>query len=140
MSRGSKKSKVPKEALDPVAKHEKKRVTEELNRIADELLKKYRKKNDKQREQELRGHLINALTYLAKRLDQGADFEVTPPQEFEDIPDDATENKKKEANAHRQRANQILKKGQSVIRLPERLQQVLALPENSAAKEDKDEG
>jgi len=133
-----KKNKVPKEVLAPVVDHEKKRVSDELDRIADELLKKHRKKPDKHRDQELKGHLLHALTYLAKRLDQGADFEVTPPQEFDAIPEDATDEQKKEAKAQRQRANQMLKSGQAVNQLPERTQEVLSLPEPKPTAEDED--
>ena len=135
---GLKKSKVPKEALAPVLDHEKQRATDELNRIADEILKKHRAKPNKHRDQELKGHLLHALTYLAKRLDQGADFEVTPPQEFEEVPGDATEEQKKEAKEQRQRASQMLKKGQAVSQLPERAQQVLSLPEVTPTPKDQD--
>ena len=124
---GLKKKKVPKEVLAPVVDHEKQRVSEELERIAGELLKKHRKKPDNTRDKELRGHLLHALTYLAKRLDQGAGFEVTPPQEFEKISNDASEKQKKESKAQRQRASQMLKKGQAVTQLPERAQQILSL-------------
>jgi hypothetical protein len=132
-----KEEKVPDDALKPLADHEKQRVTEELNRIAEELFKKYGKKSAN-RNQELKGLLFKALSYLAKRIDQGADFEVSPPSDFEDLAEDASEEQKKQAKAQHEAAQLLLSTGQSVKRLPGRKQEVLSLPEPRTTKEDKD--
>lgn len=133
------KEKVPEETLKPLEAHEKERVSQEIERIAKELFKTHRKKKEKDRDKELRGLLIHALKYIGKRIDQGADFEVTPPSEFEEISDDASDEQKEQAKQQRVAAKALLEKGKSITQLPERKQQVLSLPEPEKTPGDKDE-
>ena len=132
-----KEEKVPDTALKAIVDFEKQRLEKDLQTIADSLFKKYRKKGDKNRDEELKGHLLNALKYLAKRIDQGADFEVTPPSQFDELKEDATESQKKKAESERAAAKKLLIKGQSVMRLPEREHEVLSLAEPKKTPEDK---
>lgn len=131
-----KQNKVPKKALEPLEEYEKKYAIVEIEKIADDLFNKYKKKQDKPREKELRSLLVDALKYLASRIDQGANFEVTPPSEFEEPGESATEKEKTEHKQKVSDAKQLGDRSAKIKELPERKQPILSLPEPREEKED----
>ncbi len=125
----ARKKNIPDDVLKLMDKHEKDTITVEIDKIADELFKTYRKKPEKHRDKELRGHLVRALKYFAKRIDQGADFEVTPPSMEPDLEDAATEEQKREHGAKTEFHKTLRIRGSATMQLPVREQLILALPE-----------
>jgi hypothetical protein len=131
-------TKVPGKLLKPIEEHEKELIPEELEKIAESLFKEYRKKPDKTRDPELRTNLTKALTYLIKRLDQGVDFEVTPPTEFEIPKEDATEKDKKEYAKKLDEAKALSERSAKIKELPKREKPILLLPEPDDVGEQKE--
>ena len=136
LRRELKEKKVPAKALKPVEDYEKERVTEELKRIAHDLFKRYRKKQDKVRDKELHALLVQALKYITRRIDQGVDFEVTPPSEFEEPAEDATEKAKKEHEQKVAHAKELSDRSAKIKQLPKREQPILFLTEPKEENED----
>lgn len=130
-------TKVPGKYLKPIEEHEKELVSEELEKIAESLFKEYRKKPDKTRDPELRTYLTKALTYLIKRLDQGVDFEVTPPTEFEQPKEDAAEKDKKDYAKKVAEAKELSDRSAKIKELPKREKPILFLPEPDNEEEKK---
>lgn len=127
----AKKKQMPEDIIKLMDKHEKDKVTAEIDTIAEEIFKKYRKKAEKHRDKELRGLLVRALKYMAQRLDRGADFEITPPAVEPELPTDASEEAKKEHQGREEMHRTLRLRGASVMQLPMRQQPILALPEPS---------
>lgn len=125
----AKKKQMPEDVVKLMDKHEKDTVTAEIEKIADELFKKYRKKSEKHRDKELRGHLVRALKYIAKRIDGGADFEVTPPSVEPELAAEATDDQKKEHGQREEFHKTLRLSGAATMQLPMREQPILALPE-----------
>lgn len=133
----AKKKQMPEDIVKLMDKHEKDTITAEIDKIADEILKKYRKKSEKHRDKELRTHLVQALKYIAKRIDGGADFEVTPPSVEPDIASDATEDQKKQHQEREELHKALRLRGAATMQLPMREQPILALPEPRDDQGDK---
>jgi hypothetical protein len=125
-----KKEKVPQKDLAPLEKHEKARVKAEIEKLTEEIFKKYYKPKTKNRENELKTHLKKAIEYFANRIDKGVDIEVTPPELS--ATDDSLEEKAE--TKHSAKETQIIKKlqvqGRSLLKITTRSEEiVLALPE-----------
>jgi hypothetical protein len=84
---------------------------------------------DGKRDKELKSYLVRALRYIAKRLDEGADFEVSPPEVEPELPADADETLKKKQKEKEDFHVALRSRGASVNQLPRREQEILALPE-----------
>lgn len=121
--------KVPDKVLEPLEKHENQIMSDEIDKIADELFDKYRKKQDKHREKELKGLLVKSLKYLAVRIDKGIDYEVTPPSVFDEPTDDSSDDVKAEYERIIQDMERLASRGIVVSTLPERKTPILSLPE-----------
>jgi hypothetical protein len=124
-----KNNQVPSEALKSVEEYEKKHTAQELEKLGDELFKEYRKKADKTRDKELRALLGNSLIYLAKRIDQGVNIEVTPPSDFEKPNDDAPEKEKQAYQTKLDAAQLMSDRSARIKELPARDKPILFLPE-----------
>lgn len=124
-----KDTKVPDKLLKPIEDHEKELIPEELEKIAKDLFKDYRKKPNKERDPELQAHLTKALMYLIKRLDQGVDFEITPPTEFDEPKEDAAEKDKKDYAKKVAEAKELSDRSAKIKELPKREKPTLFLPE-----------
>lgn len=100
---------VPKEkVIDPLIKHEKEMVAQELDALAIEIIKEYKGK-DVGRKNELKTSLSLALRYLADRIDKGVDFEVRAA-------DAAPEEKAVESQESEAKANEGATRALSTIR------------------------
>jgi hypothetical protein len=124
-----KKKQMPDELVKLMDKHEKDTISAEIDKIADEIFEKHRKKAEKHRDKELRGRLIVALKYIAKRLDGGADFEVTPPSVEPEIAADAADDAKTKHQEREELHKTLRLRGAAMMQLPMREQPILALPE-----------
>lgn len=126
-----KASKFPTDLIKQVDKHEKDNINGQLEAVADDLIKIYRKKQERDREKELRNYVLEVLKYIAKRIDQGADFEVTPPSVKEELNKDgkASDAEIKKHKEIETKLDVLFLKGQSTKQLPSRTQQILSLPE-----------
>lgn len=134
----AKKKHMPDEVTKLMEKHEKEVITAEIDKIANEIFKKYRKKPEKHRDKELHGHLVRALTYMAKRIDAGADFEVSPPSVEPDIAQDASEAAKTKQEKQELVRKELQLRGTAAKRLPTRTKPILALPDpHEKEKDDK---
>ena len=126
--RGLQKANVGKEVLDAIAKEEKNKAAQEIKELAESLFKEYRGKPDKTKDEEVKRKIENALTYMANRIDQGVDFEVSGSDEFED--DDTLTAEQQTAREVKLGALEKLNaKGASIRSLPTRTEPILALPE-----------
>ena len=126
--RGLQKANVGKEVLDAIAKEEKNKVAQEIKELAESLFKKYREKPDKTKDEEVKRKIENALTYMAERIDQGVDFEVSGADEFEDD-DTLTPEQQTAREAKLNALEKLNAKGASIRSLPTRTEPILALPE-----------
>jgi hypothetical protein len=133
-----KNTKVPEKLLKPIEDHEKVLISEEIEKIAKDLFKEYRKKPNKNRDPELQIHLTNALVYLIKRLDQGVDFEINPPTEFEEPKEDASEKDKKDYEKKVAEAKELSDRSAKIKELPTRDKPALYLPEPDYEEETKE--
>ncbi|MEN6560158.1 MAG: hypothetical protein ABFD52_05220 [Acidobacteriota bacterium] len=130
-----KEKKVPAKVLAPIETYEKERVSEDLEKIADKLIKDYGKKTEKTKDPELRIALLGALNYLIKRLDQGVDFEVTPPAEFAEPKVDASEKDVQEQQKKREDALRLRERAAIIRELPPREKPILCLTEPDEPEE-----
>lgn len=130
---------VPKKDLDPIEKYEKARVSEEIEKLTEEIFQKYHKEKTKNRENELKTHLRKAIEFFANRIDKGVDIEVTPPGLI-----DTTEHTDENSVPNQsKKENEIIKilqtQGKSLLKISSRSEEiVLALPEPSADEAEKD--
>lgn len=124
-----KEKKVPAKVLAPIEMYEKERVSEDLEKIADKLIKEYGKKTEKTKDPEIRIALIGALNYLIRRLDQGVDFEVTPPTEFAEPKEGATEKAVEDQQKKKEDALKLRERAAVIRELPPREKPVLCLSE-----------
>lgn len=125
-----KEANVPKKDLDPLEKHEKTRVEEEIKKMTDEVFNKYHKKKTPNRDKELKVALRKAIEFFANRIDKGVDIEVTPPELLSNTDDDESETKKPT-----KKETEIIKtlqaQGRSILKRTKRSEEiVLVLPEN----------
>jgi hypothetical protein len=128
---------VPSTTLKPLEQYEQQYVSKEINTIADKLFDKYRKKADKSRDKELRQRLVHALKYMAKRIDQGADFEITPPSELDEINEE--EANEEQINLNKDKNMKIIyfqNRISSIKELPKRTQPILSLSEPKYSEEE----
>jgi hypothetical protein len=137
-----KKTEVPDKLLNPIGTYEKELVAQDLERLSKELFKEYKKKSiNKEREPELQSLLTKALQYIMKRLDQGVDFEVTPPAVFDEIKEDTSEKDKNEIEKQKEDAKKLSERSAKIKELPKREKPLLFLPEpddDEAPKEPAD--
>lgn len=81
---GLKAEGLPKEVLDVIDKHAVTAVKAQVEYAADEIIKTGRapkQQRDKERENELRNHLVKELEGLARRIRRGYQFDVKPSDE-----------------------------------------------------------
>lgn len=134
--RGLKESKISKEVLDAIDKDEKERTEKDIGALADKLFKTHRKKPDKTKDEEVKRKIEKALKYMAKRIDQGADFEVTGPTGIGEPDDDASDQERRKLQKKREAALELNARGASVGKLPPRSAEILSLPEPGLDKGD----
>lgn len=125
-----KEEKVPKKDLDPLEKHEKTRVEEEIKKLTNEIFKKYYKEKTKNRENELKIHLRQAIEFFANRIDKGVDIEVTPPELLSNEEDTEGNEVKKPNKKETEIIKTLQSQGKALLKITTRSEEiVLALPE-----------
>lgn len=125
-----KQAKVPKKDLDPIEKHEKTMVKDEIDKLTEEIFKKYHKEKTPNRANELKSHLRKAIEFFANRIDKGVDIEVTPPKLLP-TEESTEENPEKKLNTNEAELIAMLQtQGRALLQIKTRSQEiVLALPE-----------
>lgn len=73
---------LPETVTAPIEAHERQIAAKEIETIANDLIKEFSKKKDKERENELRNGIRAALRFFAEQIDAGVDMEVRaePPK------------------------------------------------------------
>ncbi|MEW6002535.1 MAG: hypothetical protein AB1638_07825 [Nitrospirota bacterium] len=133
-----KQAKVPKKDLEPIEKHEKTMVKDEIDKLTEEIFKKYHKEKTPNRANELKGHLRKAIEFFANRIDKGVDIEVTPPKLFS-TEGSTEENPAEKLNTSEAELIAMLRtQGRALLQIKSRSQEiVLALPEPEAEDSEK---
>jgi hypothetical protein len=84
---------LPKELTAPIEAHEEIMASNEIEKIADALVKEFSKVKDKGRENELRNGLVVTLRFFAAQIDAGVDMEArSEPPKAKTIADDQGES------------------------------------------------
>jgi hypothetical protein len=125
LRRGLEDRKVPARATTPIAEVEAEMVDEEVKAIGDAIVARYPVRSDRERANELRIAITNALRYLADRIDRGMDLEAWRPQapSEEGPPAEAPEGGDEGSLAEIREKGGVLRElsrvDQPVLRLPE---------------------
>ena len=130
---------VPKNAIEPIRKHEEEIIRRQLGEISDEIMSRFYRGADAARKNELGTALSHALKFLADRIDRGLDIEASaeiPTQQADEQPTPVGGEPREEDP---RRA--IASTGASMRRLARSTEPVLQLPDSDRREiEDENRG
>lgn len=117
----------PKQIIKEIKNWEDKRITDEIDKLRDEILEKY--KGEEGRKNELRNALSNSLKRLADRIDRGMDIDVTTAATVGEKGGEEATGEVEQIKAERRSIESIQKDANIISQIERNRAPVLQLPD-----------